>query len=294
MPSQFEALGTKWWITIFDNISKEQFEGAVGALKYLAETFENNYSRFKSDSLISQLNDQRSLQTPSAELYALLTYGKSLYLRTNTHFNFLTGHLQEARGYDANYSFTAEATALNAQPGNPITDLQVTPDTITLQSGNLDLGGFGKGYLIDLMVDELRGRQNLNYFIINGGGDLYATSEHGEPVEIYMEHPTKPRHFIHRTTIHNQAFASSSPYQRVWDGTGGTFSHIVSAGETPRTASFVKAETARDADAFATSALLASEQELEQFAKTESLDIARFSPATNQLWKTVNFDTKNL
>lgn len=287
---EFEALGTKWWITIFDETSEETIQGAFGTLERFTREYEARYSRFKSDSLISQLNRERVLMQPDQDCRALLEYGKGLYLRTNTHFNLLTGHILEARGYDASYSFLSHEPEKET-PGNPVTDLLISEEKIELSHGNVDIGGFGKGYLIDELAEILKENFGLQYFLINGGGDMYATSEQEKPIEIYLEHPTKQRHFIHRTTLLNQGFAASSPFKRIWKDKEQTYTHIVTNEAAPRVASFIKAKSARDADAFATTALLLSETELNQLAQAEHFSVARFTPATNQLWRTVTFDT---
>lgn len=54
----------------------------------------------------------------------------------------------------------------------------------------------------------------------------------------------------------------------------------------PPTASFVLAKSARDADAFATMVLLASEDELTAAVAREGIGFARFNPATSELART--------
>src|SRR6056297_1446739 len=126
MKWSFNALGTTWWIEIFDDLSPTTSDEVKDFVAGFVRTYENNYSRFKPDSLLSQLNRERSFTTPSQEFQQLLTYGKQLYLRSDTHFNLLTGHILEARGYDASYSFT-DTGASELTPGNPITDLTIAP-----------------------------------------------------------------------------------------------------------------------------------------------------------------------
>jgi thiamine biosynthesis lipoprotein len=285
----FQALGTKWWVEVFDDIAAEALKVAFDSLEHFTYAYEEKYSRFIADSLVSKLNRERVLEKPDEEFRALLMYGKHLYLRTNTHFNFLTGHIQEARGYDASYSFTPHEPEV-LTPGNPITDLLTSPEKIELLHGSVDFGGFGKGYLIDELVKILKEQFSLQYFLINGGGDIYATSKHDAPIQIFLEHPTKPSHFIHATTLKDQGFAASSPFKRTWHNNNKTYTHIISNSEALRVASFVKAESARDADAFATTALLLQEPELTKLANSESFGVARFNPATNLLWQANNFE----
>lgn len=289
MKHTFEALGTTWWIEIFDHeTSADTLKVTFGSLERFVHAYEAAYSRFKPDSVISTLNKHRTVPEPTEACRALLTYGKELYLRSNTHFNLLTGHILEARGYNQDLTFTATAPE-SLTAGNPITDLLISIEEISLQYGNVDIGGFGKGYLIDLLAEQLRA-VGFQYFLINGGGDMYATSEHGEPIEIYLEHPTKALHMVHRSTLLNEGFASSSPFKRVWQTKGKTYSHIVTDTDAPQVASYVKATTARDADAFATVALMLPETELLQLATNQHFKVARFSPATNTFWNMTAFD----
>ena len=281
MTHSFQALGTTWWIEVFTETDSKTLDAAFGSVEGFCADFENRYSRFKPDSFVSKLNQDRELIDPSAELRALLQFGKDLYLRTNTHFNILSGHILEIRGYDAVYSFQAnDESTLNV--GNPITDLLISQERITLTQGSVDIGGFGKGYLIDLVANLLREQFALQYFLINAGGDMFGTSDHDMPIEIQLEHPVLERTIIAKTTLHDQGFAASSPYKRRWKHRGKTYTHLVSDSITHH-ASYVKHHKAATADAFATTALLAQKSEMEQISQTEHLALAYFDPTTNQL-----------
>lgn len=276
-----QALGTHWWIEVFDDITTETFGTIMQDTEGFISLFERRFSRFIATSDISILNRERVLSEPNSETLALLTYGKNLYLRTNTHFNILTGHILEARGYDSSYSFTpTPETELTA--GNPISNLLLSSEQIELTHGNVDLGGYGKGYLIDAVARLLQDTHNLKYLLIHAGGDMYATSNHGEPLNIYLEHPLLEKQIITQTTLLNQGFAASSPYKRQWKSAGATYSHIVAPAVITR-ASFIKHDSAGDADAFATTALLTKQKEMEQLSGVEHFGLAYYNPDTNQL-----------
>ncbi len=222
----FEAIGTQWWIEIFDGITNEELEATQGRLELLSSLFNQEFSRFLPDSQISILNRERVLQNPSEECRALLLYGKKLYLESQTAFNLLTGHILEARGYDANYSFTPNES-ISQTVCNPLTDIEISEDKITLLCGNVDLGGFGKGWLIDKLKDDLLQR-GVQHFLVNGGGDMFGTSlPSGEAITIYLEHPTEAGQYIMETKILNQGFAASSPFKRQWKHSDTTYTHIV-------------------------------------------------------------------
>jgi thiamine biosynthesis lipoprotein len=284
----FEAIGTHWWIEIFDDISDEELKATKGRLELLCSQFNQAYSRFRPDSYISILNERRVLENPPAELVKLLTYGKQLYLRSETTFNFLTGHILEARGYDASYSFIPKETE-SQKICNPLTDLEISKDVITLQCGKVDLGGYGKGWLIDKLADNLKAH-NIAHFLVNGGGDMYATSDdNGEGITIYLEHPTEAGKYLQETTIKNQGFAASSPFKRNWKHHDKEYDHIVTDSNTPRLAAFVKASTATEADAFTKPCLLLDQDRLLAMTDREGIAFARFNPLTGELWQTANF-----
>lgn len=282
MKIQFNALGTSWWIEVFDTITAHTLESLRSDIESFANDYENRYSRFKPDSLVSRLNHERVLFSPDDTCISIFTYAKQLYMRSNTKFNVLTGHILEGRGYDARYSFTPNSSAF-AVAGNPITDLDISTDEIRIHQGTIDFGGFGKGYLIDLLVEELQTKYQLTDFLVNGGGDMFGATHTNQPIDIFLEHPTIENTTIYQTTITNQGFAASSPFKRRWKMADGETSHIVSQTDVSETGNFVKAVNARDADAFATASLLMTPREIEQLAKTEQIGFAQFSPSSNQL-----------
>lgn len=284
----FEAIGTQFWIEIFDEVHEHEHTSIKDRCVLICSGFNLKYSRFLSDSDISVLNRERRLENPSAELVALLSYGKQLYVRSETTFNILTGHIVEARGYDASYSFVPTEDLDTLSMGNPVTDLMIDEHEIVISCGNVDLGGYGKGWLIDLIAKDFL-EHNIRHFLINGGGDMYGTSDNGEPITIYLEHPLEDNAYLAETTLLNQGFAASSPFKRQWKVGDITHTHIVTKGEVPQLATFAKAASATDADAFATVCLLLPEDQLPVIAAREDCAFARFNPATNQLWQTRNF-----
>jgi FAD:protein FMN transferase len=286
----FEAIGTHWWIEIFDHMTDEELKTTKSHLELISSVFNQNYSRFRDDSHISILNKERCLSNPTSELQEILTYGKRLYLRSQKTFNLLSGHILEARGYDASYSFEAKSNLSTLKICNPLTDLLISEKEITLTCGNVDIGGYGKGWLVDLLARNLQ-ENGVRYFLVNGGGDMYGTSlPSGQGITIYLEHPTDPSKYLMESTLLNQGFAASSPFKRQWESDGKMYDHVVTKGDTPQLASFVKAITATDADAYATAVMLLPETALPALATNEQLAIARFDPVTSQLWQTKNFE----
>lgn len=282
----FSGLGTSWWVEIFDDITDERRASITDSVTALVRSFEQRYSRFLPNSLISQLNTTRTLTAPDADLITLLTTGQTLARLSRGTFNFLLGDHLAARGYDSTYSFVERA----APPvmANPLLDLTITPEKLTLSAGSIDLGGYGKGYLIDLIAEHLTTQYTLRYFLINGGGDLYGTSDHGTPLTIYLEHPLGG--LIGSTTLIEQGFAASSPYKRQWKTkSGDTTHHIVSSGTLTADASFIIAPTATLADGFATISLLMAPEEFADSCRQHHIAVALYEAGAGQLHRSVTF-----
>lgn len=274
MQFDFPALGTHWWIEVWDDVSEPTAGEIEDFARLFVSDFEQRYSRFLPDSEISRLNRNRILENPSADTRELLGHSIALYRRTRGVFNVMVGHILEARGYDAAYSLIDKGSA-DLQPGNPLTDLIIGEDKIELCYGNIDIGGYGKGWCIDQLAEQLHDRFGLEQFLINGGGDIYATHQNNQPVEIYLEDPKNAGTIIGRTTIKNRAFAASSPHKRNWptpDGTTDT--HIVSQTlESTKDVIYLTADKALDADAFATTLLQVDTETAQTIAEQNSLTI---------------------
>jgi thiamine biosynthesis lipoprotein len=255
---------------------------------------EARFSRFLPDSLVSTLNTKRTLTTTDEDLFTLIKLGQEFYTATGGVFNCLLGEHLEAKGYDAQYSFTPKSAPTTFP--NPLTDIIIEDETISLTQGKLDLGGYGKGWAIDQVAELLR-QEGLTEFLINAGGDMYGTSEHGQPITIYLEHPLTQGTYIGSTTILHQGFAASSPYKRQWKHDGKTYTHIIDTIQReeriPKVitdAVFVKAKKAVVADAFATTGLLMTPDTLLEIAFDHQLGLAFFNHTENSLFSNQAFN----
>lgn len=158
---------------------------------------------------------------------------KVYYRMTEKVFNIGVGKVLENRGYDKKYSFRLKSEK------EEIPDLErlliINPNQILLQGeGNIDLGGFGKGFLIDMLSYYFIHELGLKYFLINGGGDIYVTSNYESVVEVYLQSPVNEVEYIHKLNLKNQALASSSNNKRRWKDpvSGKELNHFVNTSKT--------------------------------------------------------------
>lgn len=204
---RFEGLGTHWLIVIDEEITPD----LEGQIKELIDTFECQYSRFKSTSEVSQLKTKLPPADLSSDLENMLLLGKHLEELTFGHFNLNIGGLISGYGYNANLSFKRDDAAIST----PIHNFLIKNHQLLYDKPlELDLGGVGKGYLID-KIGEFLTSLGYKHYLIDGGGDILVTnkSDHS-PWRIAIEHPTDKTKAIGVVSLQNQAIATSSPIKR--------------------------------------------------------------------------------
>ena len=242
-----KALGTVWHVELFEPYNDHA--ALHGVIVNWLEEFESRYSRFRPHSWLSTLNRTGEYQKPNAQFVDILTQALNYYDATDGVFNIAVGERLTQSGYDADYSFTATGESLPVPKLSNILDLE--DNVISLQSGSLDLGGIGKGYAIDKLAIYLQQEHDLNFFLINGGGDIYTTSDNEKPVTVTLTHPRDNNLAIGTVDLFRSGFAASSPRLRAWQDpkTGELHNHLLTKHNA---ASYVVASTATEADVWAT------------------------------------------
>lgn len=242
-----QGLGTIWYFEFYSDTFDTK---SAADTANLMRSFEANYSRFQTHSWLSILNRERKFSNPDAEFVALLNLSLEYYKKTDGVFNIAVGEKMEAIGYDANYSLKGGEVVLPELP-DLASVLTVTDSEILLTAGKLDLGGIGKGFLIDKLAKFFKEELGFNDFLINGGGDIYVSSNKGEAVEIQLTHPLDKSKYIATVKLKNQGFAASSPYLRAWKdpNTGKEYNHLHTENKV---ATYIVTDSATEADVYAT------------------------------------------
>ena len=213
---------------------------------------ERSYSRFRDDSELSALN--RSLgswRAVSAELLWLLERALEYRERTFGAFDVTVKSVLDRLGYDKEYSFIEKPPRRGA-----LTRLRELLPGVAIDRWRgrvklrreVDLGGMGKGFALDVVAAVLEEAGVQEYFI-DAGGDVLAR---GPSFEVLLEHPDDASRAIGKVRLDGASLAASSSNRRRW----GAHHHLID----PRTrlpsssikAVFVRAEKGMDADAFAT------------------------------------------
>ncbi len=240
---EFDGIGTHWWCESLSHPIPSDLQVAVIAE---VDRFDRLYSRFREDSLIIDLARTGVLHSPPPELVDMLSFSKELYELSDGGFDVSVGGILHAQGYGSR----THASTITGQAFWSRT--HISRSKITIPAGAIiDIGGLGKGWLIDAIA-TLFVSHDVESFVINGGGDMYIAAD--EPVTIALEDPREPTQSIGTVKILG-GFAASSQGKRTWSDGDVDRQHIVSARNTPTdipSGVFVQAASARIADACAT------------------------------------------
>lgn len=256
--SGIEGIGTKWFFEFFEEINIDEIENLI---RKVIKEFEENYSRFKETSKLSNLNLNRKFQNTDEEFLDLINIGKNFYRESQGIFNFGLAKVLESRGYDKNYSFEEK----DEQEIPDLTSaIEINEKEIKLNGNfDLDFGGFGKGYLIDKLSEKLKAK-GIKYFLINGGGDIYVTSDIEKEVKLYLQNPIKEDEYIFEVQVKNKSLCCSSAFKRNWTtkNTNKNFSHVVKTSNEDKeiASTFCISPKAVISDIFCTIAMMKYEE----------------------------------
>jgi thiamine biosynthesis lipoprotein len=257
----FQAIGTKWLIEIDDSINDTAWMQLVSRLHGRIEAFDKAYSRFRPDSLVTQISKKPGSYNLPADAYKLLAFYDRLYAATNGSVTPLIGQTMVEAGYDASYSL--EKKKLHHPPEWEAV-MSYDQNSIALkQPVLLDFGAAGKGYLVDILGEILE-EVGIRTYMINAGGDIRYRSEHNQALEIGLENPTDVSEVIGITKLTNASLCASAGSKRKWDD----INHIINPQtlQSPEhiIATWVVAADTMTADGLATALFFTEPQKLMQ------------------------------
>jgi thiamine biosynthesis lipoprotein len=94
-------------------------------------------------------------------------------------------------------------------------------------SVRLDLGGYAKGYALDLAVAYLKS-QGVRNALVNIGGNIIALGSHGDrPWKVGIQHPRQGGALATLDLHDGEAIGTSGDYQRFFELDGKRFCHLI-------------------------------------------------------------------
>ena len=220
---EFFALGTKWWLSTEDLITVDKWEQITNQAQKIVWQFNNSYSRFLETSLVSQLNKNHIITDFGDELLEMIVISQKVKKLSGGYFDISVGKDLDKIGYNSSFNFSDDNLKSDLNSIKQITSTantdyshlcdnvfkKINHSRIEINSNyQVDLGGLGKGWLVDKLADFFRS-QGLHVFTVNGGGDIYSTAG-----EFYLENPFDSTESIGTIQLNNSAIACSSPNRR--------------------------------------------------------------------------------
>ncbi len=251
---RFDAIGTGWQLDTAAPIETE-LRSAIAAR---IEEFDRTWSRFREDSLVSQIAAMPGLWQFPGDAPALFDLYRRLYAVTDGAVSPLVGRALENLGYDRGYTLRPSGGAVAV----PAWDDAVAWDghaLTTLAPVVLDVGAAGKGYLVDILSGMLLAAGH-NDFTIDGSGDIRRVGP--TPIRVALEHPLDAAMAVGVAVVPH-AICSSATNRRAW---GEGLHHVIDATTGLPTdsvmATWAIAATALEADGLATALFFADPNRL--------------------------------
>ncbi len=233
--AQLMALGT----LVNVSIAGVDDARAARAVRAVEEELNRVYETWHAwrPSTLSEINRRLAAgETVSADpaTLAVLRKARDLSLRSGGLFDPGIGALIELWGFHSEDrpagpppAETAIARLLARHPS--LADLVIEDHRLrsTNPALRIDLGGFAKGYAVDLAVERLR-ELGIRNAIVNAGGDLRAIGRHGERAwRIGIRDPRGPGIIAALETHGDESVFTSGNYERFFDYRGVRYHHII-------------------------------------------------------------------
>ena len=232
-----QAQGTSWSISFWTDkpVAAQQLQLAI----------ENEFSRidqlmstYRDDSVISQFNQQHSLQpvTVGEELVQLVEHARLISQATAGCYDLTVQPLFELWGFKANQFNQPEVTEINQTLSS--TGLQhVTSrgsDTLTkaISTLQIDVSSIAQGYSVERLAAMMQQYGVVNY-LVEIGGELITNGHKPDntPWRIAIERPLPGAQTLYKvlqmTTEQQAAVMTSGTYRHYFSADGKRFSHII-------------------------------------------------------------------
>ena len=167
------------------------------------------------------------------DVAAMLTDATKLSVQSNGAFNPAIGGLISAWGFQKD---EFKPVKIDAENIKNLVQTQPKMTDIVLENGmasskntavQLDLGGYAKGYALDVALSYLR-KQGVKNALINIGGNIIALGAHGDkPWRVGVQHPRQPNAIATLDLPSGWAIGTSGDYQRYFELNGKRYCHII-------------------------------------------------------------------
>jgi thiamine biosynthesis lipoprotein len=190
---------------------------------------EAKYSRYRPDSVISRIHDQRGAAVRlDEESAALIDFAAQCFELSDGLFDITSGVLRRAWKFDGSDRLPDVNAVQSLLPLVGFDKLTWCAPFLTLPVGmELDLGGIGKEYAVDRAYDLLVSRCPVP-FLVNFGGDLRASRPLPQgPWQVGIERPGADASAAMILEVEYGALATSGDSHRFLFKDGVRYGHVL-------------------------------------------------------------------
>ncbi|MFZ1250073.1 MAG: FAD:protein FMN transferase [Candidatus Microsaccharimonas sp.] len=250
---RFAALGTEWEIVTDTPL----LETAKASVVKTIENFDKTYSRFRKDSLVYAISKAEGEYIFPENARDVFDFYEDLYEISNGYVTPLIGATLEDMGYDSSYSLRPNSS-IRITPKLSVLDRRANTITVN-QPVVIDIGAAGKGYLVDLVVEQLISYGHKD-FVVDASGDMRCVGKKLERVG--LENPLNTNEVLGVVPLQNKALAASATNRRAWQGLHHIIDPKTSKPVDGVIATWVIADTAMIADGLATALFFCDQKQL--------------------------------
>lgn len=226
----FSAMGSACELRFADASLKDASRAAQAAMAEV-QRIEYKYSRYRPDSILSQINHAAGKHAIAIdrETADLLDYADVLFRSSAGLFDISSGILRRAWDFSqARLPAPELIAALLKNVGWQ--KVERTQECVYLPQTEMeiDFGGFGKEYAVDRAASLLLA-QGVKSGFVDLGGDLRILGPQldGEPWQIGIQDPRQAGKIIAHIPVSTGALATSGDYERFIDIAGVRYCHIL-------------------------------------------------------------------
>lgn len=215
-------------LTYIDS-NKDDVRRIALAAEQEVRRIEKKYSRFRPDSILSQINSSNGRQTTiDAETHYLLNYASVAFELSDGLFDITAGVLSKQWDFRNGVIPSSEALTTNlAYVG--FQHIQFNSNSIILPAGmSLDFGGIGKEYAVDCAAAICKSN-GIQHGIIDLGGDLHIIGPQPDdrPWNVGVRNPRAPEKAIAELAIAQGGLSTSGDYERYFEHSGQRYCHLL-------------------------------------------------------------------
>ncbi len=228
---RFEAMASACEVHLAGAAPRQMREAAQAAIDEVRR-IEHKYSRYRADSVVSQINASAgsdALLEVDDETAHLLGFAAQLFEASGGLFDITSGVLRRAWNFRSGGVPSPEA--VSAVLGLVGWQRVVwTGHTLTLPNPGMeiDFGGFGKEYAAD-RAHAVLAEHGARHGYVNLGGDIrvLGAQPDGSPWRIGIQHPRAADRLIASLEVSEGALATSGDYERFFEQGGRRYCHIL-------------------------------------------------------------------